>query len=73
MIAIDELKATAKRLELLRDNTDSIEERMMVNMLFGNLLDLAKQAEMISNSPAFKQEVEKEKQRLQSEKDIPRC
>lgn len=73
MIAIDELKATAKRLELLRDNTDSIEEKMMVNMLFGNLLDLAKQAEMISNSPAFKQEVEKEKQRLQGEKDIPRC
>lgn len=73
MIAIDELKATAKRLELLRDNTDSIEEKMMVNMLFGNLLDLAKQAEMISNSPAFKQEVEKETQRLQGEKDIPRC
>lgn len=73
MIAIDELKATAKRLELLRDNTDSIEEKMMVNMLFGNVLDLAKQAEMISNSPAFKQEVEKEKQRLQGEKDIPRC
>lgn len=73
MIAIDELKATAKRLELLRDNTDSIKEKMMVNMLFGNLLDLAKQAEMISNSPAFKQEVEKEKQRLLGEKDIPRC
>lgn len=73
MIAIDELKATAKRLELLRDNTDSIEEKLMANMLFGNLLELAKQAEMISNSPAFKQEVEKEKQRLQGEKDIPRC
>ena len=73
MIAIDELKATAKRLELLRDNTDSIEEKLMVNMLFGNLLDLAKQAEMISNSPAFKQEVEKETQRQNAKKDIPRC
>lgn len=72
MIAIDELKATAKRLELLRDNMDSIEEKLMANMLFGNLLELAKQAEMISNSPAFKQEVENQRSQ-QAEKDIPRC
>ena len=73
MIVIDELKSTAKRLELLRNNTDSIEEKMMANMLFGNLLELAKQAEMISNSPTFKQEVENEKQRLQAEKDNQKC
>lgn len=42
MIAIDELKATARRLELLHNNTDSAEEKIISNILMGNLLELAK-------------------------------
>lgn len=61
MIAIDELKATARRLELLRNNTDSAEEKIISNILMGNLLELAKQAEMLSKSPQFQSQVEMQK------------
>ena len=61
MIAIDELKATARRLELLHNNTASAEEKIISNILMGNLLELAKQAEMLSKSPQFQSQVEMQK------------
>lgn len=61
MIAIDELKATARRLELLHNNTESAEEKIISNVLMGNLLELAKQAEMLSKSPQFQSQVEMQK------------
>ena len=61
MIAIDELKATARRLELLQNNTESAEEKIISNILMGNLLELAKQAEMLSKSPQFQSQVEMQK------------
>ena len=58
MIAIDELKATARRLELIHNNTESAEEKIISNILMGNLLELVKQAEMLSKSPQFQSQVE---------------
>ena len=61
MIAIDELKATVRRLEVLHNNTESAEEKIISNILMGNLLELAKQAEMLSKSPQFQSQVEMQK------------
>ena len=61
MIASDELKATARRLEVLHNKTESAEEKIISNILMGNLLELAKQAEMLSKSPQFQSQVEMQK------------
>ena len=61
MIAIDELKSTARRLELIHNNTESAEEKIISNILMGNILELAKQAEMLSKSPQFQSQVEMQK------------
>lgn len=68
MIAIDELKSTIARLNLLADNTGSAEEKIMANVIVTNLVEIAKQAEMISGSPQFKQQVEIEQEAMRKEK-----
>lgn len=57
MIAIDELNSTLKRLELLHDNTDSPEERVMVRVLTQSLLPILQQADVFSKSPQYQQMV----------------
>ena len=69
MIAIDELKSTIARLNLLADNTGSAEEKILVNVIVTNLVEIAKQAEMISGSPQFKQQAEIEQEAMRKEKD----
>lgn len=68
MIAIDELKSMIARLNLLADNTGSAEEKIMANVIVTNLVEIAKQAEMISCSPQFKQQVEIEQEAMRKEK-----
>ena len=68
MIATDEIKATINRLNLLTNNTESVEEKLMANLLVANLGELMKQAVLIANSPQFKQQVELEKENAEDEK-----
>lgn len=68
MIATDEIKATINRLNLLANNTESVEEKIMANLLVANLGELMKQAVLIAGSPQFKQQVELEKENAEDEK-----
>jgi hypothetical protein len=68
MIATDEIKATINRLNLLANNTESAEEKIMANLLVANLGELMKQAVLIAGSPQFKQQVELEKENAEDEK-----
>ncbi len=68
MIATDEIKATINRLNLLANNTESAEEKIMANLLVANLSELMKQAVLIAGSPQFKQQVELEKENAEDEK-----
>lgn len=68
MIAIDEIKATANRLKVLADNIESVEEKVMANFLCTNLIEIAAQANLISKSPQFKQQVEQEQSEMKGEK-----
>ena len=63
MIAIDELKYTLNRISLLQQNTDSVEEEIISNVIIQNLGPMIKQLEMMSGSPQFKAEVEQEIER----------
>lgn len=63
MIAIDELKYTLNRISLLQQNTDSVEDEIMSNVIIQNLGPMIKQLEMMSGSPQFKSEVEQEIER----------
>lgn len=63
MIAIDELKYTLNRISLLQQNTDSVEEEIISNVIIQNLGPMIKQLEMMSGSPQFKTEVEQEIER----------
>ena len=68
MIATDEIKATINRLNLLANNTESAEEKIMANLLVANLGELMKQVVLIAGSPQFKQQVELEKENAEDEK-----
>lgn len=68
MIATDEIKATINRLNLLATNTESVEEKIMANLLVANLGELMKQAVFIAGSPQFKQQVEQEQSEMKGEK-----
>lgn len=68
MIATDEIKATINRLNLLANNTESAEEKIMANLLAANLGELMKQAVLIAGSPQFKQQVEQEQSEMKGEK-----
>lgn len=57
MICIEELTATIKRLQLLKDNTDSPEEIVATDLMITNLTNLARQFGMLLDSPEFKQMV----------------
>lgn len=68
MIASDEIKATINRLNLLANNTESAEEKIMANLLVANLGELMKQAVLIAGSPQFKQQVELEKENTEGKR-----
>ena len=57
MICIEELTSTIKRLQLLKDNTDSPEEIVATDLMITNLTNLARQFNMLLDSPDFKQMV----------------
>jgi len=61
MICMEELTATIKRLQLLKDNTDSPEEIVSTDLMITNLTNLARQFGMLLDSPDFKQMVEEYK------------
>jgi hypothetical protein len=71
MICIDELKSTFNRIILLQNNTDSVEEEIMSNVITQNLGPMLKQLEMMSGSPQFKQEVAQEIERRKNESEQP--
>lgn len=50
MICIDELKSTFNRIILLQNNTGSVEEEIMANVIVQNLGPMLKQLEMMSGS-----------------------
>ena len=68
MIATDEIKATINRLNLLATNTESVEEKLMANLLVANLDELMKQAVLSAGSPQFKQQVELEKENAEGKR-----
>lgn len=61
MICIEELNSTIKRLQLLKDNTDSPEEIVATDLMITNLTNLARQFSMLLDTPNFKQMVEEYK------------
>lgn len=61
MICLEELTATIKRLQLLKDNTNSPEEIVATDLMITNLTNLDKQFGMLFDSPEFKQMVEEYK------------
>ena len=61
MICIEELTATIKRLQLLKDNTDSPEEIVATDLMITNLTNLARQFSMLLDTPNFKRMVEEYK------------
>lgn len=61
MICIEELNSTIKRLQLLKDNTDSPEEIVATDLMITNLTNLARQFGMLLDTPNFKQMVEEYK------------
>lgn len=61
MICIEELNSTIKRLQLLKDNTDSPEEIVATDLMITNLTNLARQFVMLLDTPDFKQMVEEYK------------
>ena len=71
MICIDELKSTFNRIILLQNNTESVEEEIMSNVIVQNLGPMLKQLEMMSGSPQFKQEVAQEIERRKNESEQP--
>jgi hypothetical protein len=71
MICIDELKSTFNRIILLQNNTGSVEEEIMANVIVQNLGPMLKQLEMMSGSPQFKQEVAEEIERRKHESEQP--
>lgn len=62
MICVEELNSTIKRLQLLKDNTDSPEEIVATDLMITNLTNLARQFGMLLDTPEFKQMVEDYKQ-----------
>lgn len=71
MICIDELKATFNRIILIQNNTSSVEEEIMANVIVQNLGPMLKQLETLSGSPQFKQEVAEEIERRKHESEQP--
>ena len=71
MICIDELKSIFNRIILLQNNTDSVEEEIMSNVIVQNIGPMLKQLEMMSGSPQFKQEVAQEIERRKHESEQP--
>ena len=61
MICTEELNSTIKRLQLLKDNTDSPEEIVATDLMITNLTNLARQFGMLLDTPNFKQMVEEYK------------
>lgn len=61
MICTEELNSTIKRLQLLKDNTDSPEEIVATDLMITNLTNLARQFSMLLDTPNFKQMVEEYK------------
>ena len=71
MICIDELKSTFNRIILIENNTSSVEEEIMANVIVQNLGPMLKQLETLSDSPQFKQEVAQEIERRKHESERP--
>lgn len=71
MICIDELKATFNRIILIQNNTSSVEEEIMANVIVQNLGPMLKQLETLPGSPQFKQEVVQEIERRKRESERP--
>lgn len=71
MICIDELKSTFNRIILIQNNTSSVEEEIMANVIVQNLGPMLKQLETLSDSPQFKQEVAQEIERRKHESERP--
>lgn len=71
MICIDELKATFNRIILIQNNTSSVEEEIMANVIVQNLGPMLKQLETLPDSPQFKQEVTQEIERRKHESERP--
>ena len=58
MIAIDEAKSTAKRLQLIVDNIDSVEEKFMAFILQDTIAKSVARFEAIAETPDFKKSAE---------------
>lgn len=71
MICIDELKSTFNRIILIENNTSSVEEEIMANVIVQNLGPMLKQLETLSGSQQFKQEVAQEIERRKHESERP--
>lgn len=58
MIANDELKATAKRLELVVNNCDNPLEQYTAKLIIQNIISLSNQIDVVCETPEFKKQAE---------------
>ena len=59
MIILEELESTLKRMEIISNNSDNPEEKVMYSIMKNNLYTFLVQAKQLAETSEFKEEVKK--------------
>ena len=59
MIILEELETTLKRMEIIANNSDNPEEKVMYSIIKNNLYTFLVQAKQLAETAEFKEEVKK--------------
>lgn len=59
MIILEELESTLKRMEIIANNSDNPEEKVMYTIMKNNLYTFLVQAKQLAETSEFKEEVKK--------------
>lgn len=59
MIILEELESTLKRMEIIANNSDNPEEKVMYSIMKNNLYTILVQAKQLAETSEFKEEVKK--------------
>mgnify|MGYP006378253365 FL=1 len=59
MIILEELESTLKRMEIIANNSDNPEEKVMYSIMKNNLYTFLVQAKQLAETAEFKEEVKK--------------
>lgn len=59
MIILEELESTLKRMEIIANNSDNPEEKVIYSIMKNNLYTFLVQAKQLAETAEFKEEVKK--------------